>query len=135
MIVIDASLALAWLFNEDRASEADAVLIAAVSEGLAVPPLFWLEVANALRTRMRRGLINEAFRNGALARVRALGATTVGASDAPDQVLDRTITLSDRYNLTIYDASYLELALRLPAPLKTFDEALGKAAVAAGAAP
>lgn len=133
MTVIDASLALAWLFNEERASEADTLLALAAADGIAVPPLFWLEVANALRTRIRRGVINEAFRDGGLARVRALGAVTATTSDVAEQLLDRTIILSDRHGLTVYDAAYLELALRLGAPLRTFDEALARAAVIAGA--
>jgi predicted nucleic acid-binding protein len=134
LIVIDASLALAWLFNDERATEADEIFVAAVSEGMVVPPLFWLETANALRTRLRRGAISMAFRDGALGRLRALGVLTASETDTIDLALDRTVTLSDRYDLTIYDAVYLELALRLRAPLRTFDAALARAAVAAGVA-
>jgi predicted nucleic acid-binding protein len=134
VIVVDASLALAWLLDETRAAEADAALFEAVTESVVVPPLFWLEVANALRTRLRRSLIDEAFRNAALTRVRALGIVTADGADVGDGVLDRTIALSDRFELTVYDAAYLELALRLGAPLLTFDDALARAASAAGAA-
>jgi predicted nucleic acid-binding protein len=106
--------------------------MAEASEGVVAPGLFWLEIANVLRTRMLRGLIDAKARNGALARVRALGIVTPDASAAPDAVLDKTITLSDRHDLTIYDAAYLELALRLDVPLRTFDQALERAVIAAG---
>jgi predicted nucleic acid-binding protein len=43
-----------------------------------------------------------------------------------------TATLADRYRLTLYDASYLELSIRLSIPLATFDAALRRAATAAG---
>ena len=133
MTVIDASLALAWPLDEARADQADAILIETAAEGIVVPPLFWLEVANALRTRLRRGLIDLAVRDGAIVRVRALGIVVGEGADATDTVLDRAISLSDQFDLTIYDAAYLELALHLGAPLRTFDAALERAAIAAGA--
>lgn len=132
MSVVDASLVLSWLFDEARAQEADAVLMVEAAEGVVAPALFWLEIANVLRTRLRRGLIDTSTRNAALARVRALGIATPDTSEARDVVLDRTITLSDRHDLTIYDAAYLELALRLGVPLRTFDQALERAVIAAG---
>ncbi len=132
MTVIDASVVLAWLFAEARGNEADTVLRSAAEDGIVVPALFWLEVANALRTRVRRGAVRAADRDSALARVRALGALTAELTDPDTEGLDRTITLSDRYDLTVYDAAYLELALRLGAPLRTFDGPLGQAAVSAG---
>jgi predicted nucleic acid-binding protein len=45
-----------------------------------------------------------------------------------------TATLAARYRLTLYDAAYLELSIRLSIPLATFDAALRRAATAAGVA-
>jgi predicted nucleic acid-binding protein len=132
LTVIDASVVLAWLFAEAQGEEADSVLRAAAGEGIVVPALFWLEVANALRTRLRRGVLRAADRDQALARVRALGALTAEMTEPDAEGLDRTINLSDRYDLTVYDAAYLELALRLGEPLRTFDTALNRAALAVG---
>ena len=123
---------LSWLFDEARAQEADAVLMAEAVEGVLAPALFWLEIANVLQTRLRRGLIDANGRDGALARVRSLGIVTSDASEAPNVVLDRIITLSDKHDLTVYDAAYLELALRLGVPLRTFDQALERAVISAG---
>ena len=47
-------------------------------------------------------------------------------------VLTDTLQLARRYKLSAYDASYLELALRLGLPLATLDEDLQKAANKAG---
>ncbi|MBK7928000.1 MAG: type II toxin-antitoxin system VapC family toxin [Bryobacterales bacterium] len=46
--------------------------------------------------------------------------------------LPRLTSLAQRNNLTTYDASYLDLAIRLAAPLATLDDALRKAALAEG---
>jgi predicted nucleic acid-binding protein len=46
----------------------------------------------------------------------------------------RIFPLARDYHLTVYDAAYLELALRTKLPLATRDRALCAAAVAAGAA-
>jgi predicted nucleic acid-binding protein len=42
------------------------------------------------------------------------------------------LPLARRHQLSAYDAVYLELALRAQAPLATFDEALGRAALREG---
>ncbi|HET6195084.1 MAG TPA: type II toxin-antitoxin system VapC family toxin, partial [Acetobacteraceae bacterium] len=43
-----------------------------------------------------------------------------------------TLQLADRFGLTVYDASYLELAQRMHLPLATLDRRLQSAAAAAG---
>ena len=132
MLVIDASLALEWLLSDARAKEAEAILIRASSEEIWVPPLFSLEVGNVLRTRLRRGLIDEDVRDDSLARVRALRMRVDRSDDPSGQALARTVALSDRFDLTVYDAAYLELALRIGADLGSFDEDLCSAAALAG---
>jgi len=47
---------------------------------------------------------------------------------------DTVLLVARKYDLTAYDACYLELALRLPAMLATFDRKLANATVSAGAA-
>jgi predicted nucleic acid-binding protein len=91
-----------------------------------------LEVGNVLRTRLRRGLIGVGFRNDSLTRIRALGMRADRLDDPSGGGLDRLVALSDRFDLTVYDAAYLELALRIGADLGSFDEVLCLAAVAAG---
>lgn len=132
MLVIDASLVLEWLLSDVRVQEAEAILIRASSDEIWVPSLFWLEVGNVLRMRLRRELIDEEFRDSSLARVRAFRVQSDLSGDASGQTLARTVALSDRFDLTVYDAAYLELALRIGSDLGSFDEALCSAATAAG---
>ena len=132
MLVIDASLALEWLLSDARAREAEMILVRASSDEIRVPSLFWLEVGNVLRTRLRRGLIDEAFRDDSLARLGGFRMHVDHSDDPSGPTLARTVALSDRFDLTVYDAAYLELALRTGADLGSFDEALCTAATTAG---
>jgi predicted nucleic acid-binding protein len=132
VLVIDASLVLEWLLSDARSQEAEAILARASTDEIWIPSLFWLEVGNVLRVRLRRGLVEEEFRDASLDRVRALQARVDRLDDPSGQVLARTIALSDRFDLTVYDAAYLELALRIGADLGSFDEALCSAAALAG---
>ncbi|HZZ34836.1 MAG TPA: type II toxin-antitoxin system VapC family toxin [Caulobacteraceae bacterium] len=132
MLVTDASVFLEWLLNDARAADAEAILIRAATEEIRVPPLCWLEVGNVLAMRMRRGKIDAAFRDAALGRMRAIGLSSDRPADPAGASLDLTLALADRFALTVYDAAYLELALRTGAELGTFDADLAKAARAAG---
>lgn len=127
MFVIDASIALAWLLPDEEADQAEKVIILARLNGPVAPALFPLEVANALRSNMRRGRIDAAYRDAALDQ---LEKTSVARDlEAYDPgVLRDTVRLSDRHGLTVYDAAYLELALRHDAPLGTLDDDLRRAA-------
>jgi predicted nucleic acid-binding protein len=132
VLVIDASVVLEWLLADDQSREAEAILARTATDEVWVPPLFWLEIGNVLWTRLRRGLIAEAFRDESLARVRVLSLLVDQPDDPSGLTFDRAIALSDRFDLTVYDAAYLELALRLGADLGSFDQELCAAASLAG---
>jgi predicted nucleic acid-binding protein len=133
VVVIDASIVLEWLLVDARSAEAEAILVRMASEEFWVPALFWLEVGNVLRSRIKRGRLDIAVRDALLARTRALGLRTDQMADPSGAGLGRCIALSDRFDLTAYDAAYLELALRLGADMGTFDADLAAAATNAGA--
>jgi len=132
VLVIDSSVVLEWLLTDNRSQTAEAILIQAATDEIWVPPLFWLEVGNILRTRLRRGLIGKELRDASLVRVRALALRVDRSDDPSGSALDRTVALSDRFDLSVYDAAYLELALRTAADLGSFDQALCSAAALAG---
>jgi predicted nucleic acid-binding protein len=132
MLVIDASAALEWLLDDSMAVQSEAIIRRCLSEPAWTPSLFWLEVGNTLRMRLRRGVIDLAFRDVSLRRLRRVGLQTDSEANFAGAPFDRSIELSDRYDLTLYDASYLELALRLGADIATFDEALASAAARSG---
>ena len=135
MIVIDASMALAWVFERQQASDvarADQLLNSCGSRPWWVPALWHLEVANALLVAERRGVIQANASDLFRSRLQALPITT-DATPLPDSE-PRIITLARAQGLSSDDASYLELAHRLGASLASFDARLNRAAEAVGVA-
>lgn len=59
-------------------------------------------------------------------------ASIILDEDSDNQAWRATMQLAALYNLTLYDAAYLELAQRKRIPLATLDGALTRAAQAAG---
>lgn len=129
MIVLDASMAMAWSFKDERTEETQALLQHAGRRGAVVPAHWRLEVANAFRTAIRRERISLAFRTQALEILAALPIEI--DVETPAHAWTATLRLSDLYNLTPYDAAYLELAQRMRLPLATLDGPLRTAAQSA----
>ncbi|TAL56928.1 type II toxin-antitoxin system VapC family toxin [Pandoraea sp.] len=132
-LVVDASMALAWLFERTSKTEADcadqALLCLAQAEVL-VPALWHTEVANALLVGERRRVVTEAQVIDYLSKLSALPIATDSA--APASRRDGIMALAREHRLTAYDATYLDLALRTGAILATFDVALADAMRRAG---
>lgn len=125
-VVVDASMAITWLFDDERTASAHEVMRRVVAEGAFVPNLWRLEVANVLRNAVRRGRCDEAYADRSLAR---LGRLAIISDENTDrQAWSETRKLSREENLTLYDAAYLELALRKRLPLASCDAALIAAA-------
>ncbi len=129
-LVLDPSLTLAWYFEDERTVAVNAVLDMVVETGAVVPPLWRIEVLNAFQMSIRRKRIDTAFRDTALARLRALSIVIDAECDA--QAWSMTLLLADRFRLTAYDAVYLELAQRRTLPLATLDQELRAAGAALG---
>ena len=125
--VLDASVAAAWLLddeNEPRSNEA----LARLESEVALVPQFWhIEVRSALLGAERRGRIRV---DEVDERLRRLGELPIRTDIEPDFRV--AFTLARTHGLSMYDAVYLELAQRSGAPLATLDQALARAAVAAG---
>ncbi len=66
MFVLDASIALAWLLPDEESDTAEKVMVLARRSGAIAPALFPLEVANALRSNLRRGRLDATYRDAAL---------------------------------------------------------------------
>ncbi len=90
-------------------------------------------MANGLQTAIRRKRIDAAYRDLALSRLMAQRVAVDPETDR--HAWSATVRLAERHGLTVYDASYLELALRLGLPLATADKALKAAAEGAGLPP
>jgi predicted nucleic acid-binding protein len=124
-LVLDASLALSWYFEDERTPAIDAVLDEVVASSAVVPLLWRMEVANGLQMAIRRKRIDRNFRDHA---IRQLSLLPIAVDPETDTyVWTATLGLSDRFGLTIYDAAYLELAQRRNLPLASIDKALSTA--------
>lgn len=128
-LVVDASIAAAWMLPDEYSDATDAILNRVAAEGAFVPDLLWHELRNILTMAGRRDRLPHSEIVPSLLRLRRLPIETVsvGASGDAD-----VIDLARRYRLTGYDAAYLLLGLERGAVLATADRALRAAAEAAG---
>lgn len=118
-LVIDASMTVAWLFAAERAEAPRAVLRRVAREGAVVPSLWKLEVGNVLRNAVRRKTCTSGYAGRCLARLARLQIAVDPETDA--HAWGRTRELSTAHDLTVYDAAYLELAIRRSRALASCD--------------
>jgi predicted nucleic acid-binding protein len=130
LLVLDTSTALAWIYGDETTEDIRRVFDAVADNGALVPALWRLEVANSLTMAVRKRRIDPDFRRAALADLALLDITTDPQTDS--YAWTDTLNLADHFNLTVYDAAYLELARRRTLPLATLDQELGSAAAAIG---
>jgi predicted nucleic acid-binding protein len=129
-VVIDASIMLSWYFEDERTPASNAVPDQVTAAGAVVPSLWKLETANGLQIAIRRQRIDAAFRDLALFHLARLPITIDPETDLHAWIT--TLQLADHFQLTTYDAAYLELAQRRMLPLATLDAQLRRAAEALG---
>ncbi|MGO9085647.1 MAG: type II toxin-antitoxin system VapC family toxin [Candidatus Sulfotelmatobacter sp.] len=125
-LVLDCSIALAWIYADETTEAVRQVFDTVSEEGAWVPGLWRLEVANVLEMGVRRRRHDAAFRDSTLADLAQLPIQVDTETDR--QAWDATLRLAERHQLTLYDAAYLELALRRNLPLASLDEDLRRAA-------
>ncbi len=124
MIVIDASVALSWLFEDELDDFATQSAERVMRETALVPAIFPAEVANALLFAARKARVAESDVRGALDRIAELPIRVASTG----LTLAEEMELAQRHGLTIYDAMYLALAKRHRTALYTRDNALLRAA-------
>ena len=123
MIVLDASVALKWIFGDEEGGEKAKVYReghVTGEETVAVHSLFFYEIANVLvtKTGLSTKDASEAF---SLMWNFDLEVFGLGL----DEFLEG-ITLSRQYGITVYDAAYVGLARRLECLFVTADRRLYK---------
>ena len=129
--VLDCSATLPWIFGSEANQESEALLDSLAAGGTAwVPALWHLELATVLLGAQRKGKLDQA---GIEAFLGALAAFEIEV-DPETMALawTKTLALAREHGLTVYDAAYLELALRRGIPLATRDRALAEAVHRAG---
>jgi len=129
-MVLDSSATLAWVYSDEITEPIRHVFNLVGENGAWVPGLWKLEVANILEMGVRRGRHDAAFRDSTLADLALLPIRVNPETDR--QAWGATLQLSERHRLTLYDAAYLELALRRGLPLASLDAELRRAAQAEG---
>lgn len=132
-VVLDASMALAWLIRRTDPAEAILAGLGSVEvrvNGAVVPSLFYAEVGNTLLVFERTNRLTEQQTSTYLFDL-TVASLTEDSSPA-SLFLPRILDLGRRYRLSAYDATYLELALRTASTLATFDRKLAEAARSAG---
>ena len=128
--VLDCSVAMAWVFP-DEASEATDRLRDSLLDGRAFVPSLWpVEVGSVLLAATRRGRLRAEEWPQVCASLEALPIEIDPVSAS--RVWGPALALADEHGLSVYDAVYLELALRMRLPLATLDRALAAAAQATG---
>lgn len=120
--VLDSSVALAWLLQDEANASTDALADRLEQENAHVPSIWPLEVGNALVTALRRKRIADGEFDRCISALSALPIevdATAGLADI--------LSIARRFGLTSYDAAYLELAQRRGFSLASLDEKLRQA--------
>jgi predicted nucleic acid-binding protein len=130
--VVDASVAMAWCFEDEQNPYTESVLDRLSTEAAVAPPIWACELVNVLLVAERKGRISAALADEFLYTLGEL-PITVTEFNWPSQA--ETLLLRGRATgLSAYDTDYLALALRLAYPLATQDKKLRAAALELGVA-
>ena len=131
-VVVDNCIVMAWCLDDEPSSYAR-VLLERMTQGTAIQPSIWpLELGNALVVAERRNRITRVHADRFLER---LSTFSIEVQFEPmERVVGEILALARKHQLSTYDASYLDLALRRKLPLATQDKALIRAAAECGVA-
>lgn len=127
--VLDNSVAMRWLLESNKASDqeyAEKVLKSLSGDDALVPNLWHLEASNVLLGAEKREEITIGEVEGFISQLENLPIQVDPLT--AHQSFSRILALGRAYNLSSYDAAYLELAIREGLPLATLDKNLAKAA-------
>ena len=130
--VLDASVAIAWCAPNQATALTRAALVDVIENGALVPSSFWYQVFHGLARLQRRGIVSQDEIEDFVTHVSEFDFSVDPARNTAEMV--DLYQLSQHAALNIYDAGYLELALRSGLPLATTDRALASAARDAGVA-
>jgi predicted nucleic acid-binding protein len=122
-LVIDPSAILGLALDDEPDEYANAVLEAVVDDGALVPSIFWYEIRNVLVVSEWRKRIQPEATAAFLASLEGL---SIAVADLPPDL--EILQLARSYRLTVYDASYLQLAASRAVHLATLDKGLRAAA-------
>jgi predicted nucleic acid-binding protein len=129
--VLDSSLAMAFVFLDEATAHTDEILDSLGQGTDAVTPALWRwEVGNALLMAERRKRITSGETRRHFSSLEMLAVAI--DEQAPHEAWNAAFHLARTHGLTLYDASYLELAIRQGVALGSLDAKLRRAARAEG---
>ena len=123
----DASIGVAWVHPAQATPQTEALLQAVYDGAVVEAPALWpLEIANALLVLIRRKKLSADERQRSLIALQGLSVEL--DYEMSSLAFAKLSTLAVEHRLTVYDAAYLELALRKKLPLGCKDGPLREAA-------
>jgi predicted nucleic acid-binding protein len=130
--VLDASVALRWFLDNPLPPYAKRVMQLVIKGQRAVVPALWhLEMSNGLAVAQRRSILTSADVEDALSHLEQLLARAIDTDSALISVR-QSLSTARAFQLSAYDAVYLDLARREKLPLASLDARLRSAAKPAG---
>jgi predicted nucleic acid-binding protein len=123
--VVDNSVVMSWCFKDETNNYADTVLDMLIESAAVVPSIWLLEVVNVLIVAERKKRLSESDSIRFLTLLSQL--PIVVEYERPD-MMKELLALARSNNLSSYDASYLDLAMRKGFPIATLDNKLIEAA-------
>lgn len=112
--VLGNSVVTGWVIEDQATDYTEAIAVRLEADCAMVPALWQLEFANVLKTACARGKLDIETARQIVDTVCALPIEIDADAPAPRQLFE----LAMRYNLSSYDAAYLELAMRHGLPLR-----------------
>lgn len=124
--ILDSSMTLSWSFPDESSPETDAVLEHFNDGATALIPHLWAwEVGNVLILAVRNKRITETQRAEKISLLQSLRLELDPV--AHHEAMATSAALAREHRLTLYDATYLEMTIRLNLPLGTLDSELRSA--------
>jgi len=121
--VVDASVGIRLFLPEEHAEQVQKLFESALDDPcdtIFVPDLFFIECANVLWKKVRRGEYSQDMARQNLADLLALDLPTTPTSE----LMARALQIACEHGVTAYDACYVALAEVKEAPLLTADNRL-----------
>lgn len=126
MIVLDASLVIAWLMTE-KLPAGDTDAYSDLPDNVLVVPSHWpLEISNVLRSRIKSNRISISDFHDIVERFDLLNVEVQSPLELDE--IGHLAQFAVTHELTTYDAAYVQLALQRRVPLATLDRAMRAAA-------
>ena len=124
--VVDNSVVMSWCFKDETNKYADTVLDKLTESAAVVPSIWPLEVVNVLLVAERQKRLSE---SDSIRFITLLSQLPIVVEyERPEKMMRELLALARAYNLSSYDASYLDLAMRKGFPIATIDNKLIEAA-------